>query len=656
MKLDYVKKTLAIAIISAISINFLFAIDPIVVTVDNQKVTQSEFLRIYNKNNPQASFALKDLKDYMELFINYKLKVVEAEHLGFDTAASFQTEFQSYRDQLARPYLTDKEAEEKLLKETYDRLLYDVHVKHILFRATEYSPPKDTLAAYNRMMEALGKLKKGEQWDTIFNHYSEDRKAIDNFGDLNYCTALQLVYPFESAMYGFKPGEKYKTTRSKFGYHIICFIDKRPSKGEIKVQHIFIAFPENARKGEIDSAMLKTDTVYKKLLAGEKFEALAKQYSDDRRSVDKGGELDWFGTGQMIPEFEKVAYSIEKDSAYAKPFRSAFGFHIIRRIAIRPNSSFEETKEQIRNKIQRTDRANFAKNALIQKVKKEAPYVLNTKALNQLNTFIDSSIYDGTWNAEKAKALDNEWLFKLGSTSYTFKDFTAYLATCKYKKPSTIEMGTERYLKSYVDKKAIAYYDSKLEDKFPDLRYLLQEYHDGILLFNLMEQKIWTQAAKDTIGLEKYYNEHKDVYKWGDRVEALVVSSKVREIVDKAYKMAPDFNTGKIKADKIWKSICSDTTEACFNCQVTTFEKQDNRIIDSLGWEPGITPIVFIEGKYGFFVKKGTQPARPKTYEEAKGTVIADYQQLLEKNYLDDLRKKYKVVVDEKVLESMKKE
>jgi peptidyl-prolyl cis-trans isomerase SurA len=655
MKHSFFKLLLISAIVAAIFTFNAFANDPIVVTIDNQNITQSEFVRIYNKNNNNASYDLKSLKDYMELFINYKLKVVEAEHLGFDTASSFKSEFKSYRDQLAKPYMTDKETDERIIKEAYDRLLVDVHARHIVIRTNELNPPKDTLAQYNLAMEAYNKLKAGEPWDSVYNHYSQEQITYKTKGDLGYFSVLQMVYPFESFCYNAKIGEINKPFRSKFGFHIVQVLDKRPSRGEIKVQHIMVAFPENAKQSEIDSARAKIGEVYAKLNAGEKFDELAKIYSDDKRSADKGGELNWFGAGQMIQDFERVAFSLEKDGDYSKPFRTSFGWHIIRRVALRPVSPFEEIKETFSKRILRESRGQLGKTALINKVRAELKIGDNQAALKQLETLIDSSIYSGKWKSDAAGMFVTTKLFAIRNKIYTLKDFADYLSKKQFKKPQTIDMSVKYFYNEYVNEKVLEFEDSRLEEKYPDFKFLLQEYHDGILLFNLMEQKIWSQASKDTVELEKYFKEHKDTYVWGERIEALVVSSKEKEQAEEAYKMAKDFEAGKITADKIWKTVCKDTSEACFNCQVTLFEKGDNTILDSLGWDSGITPLVFRENKYGFFVKKGKVPGRPKTFDESRGTCIADYQQYLEKKYIDELRKKYKVVVDEKVLSNIKK-
>jgi peptidyl-prolyl cis-trans isomerase SurA len=629
--------------------------DPVIVTIGPKKITQSEFVRTYTKNNPDGKFDLKSLTDYMDLFVNFKLKVIEAEHLGMDTTSSFLSEYNSYREQLAKPYLIDKETEEKLIREAYDRLHYDVHARQIFIRCGELTPPADTVEPYKKAWEAYNKLKAGVPWDSVYDQYVQDNSAVKNRGDLGYFTVLQMIYPFENVAYSLKPGEIAPPLRTNLGYHIIQVLDKRPSMGEIKVQHIMVAFPENATRRQIDSAKAVIDGLYKRLQNGERFEDLASQYSDDKRSAKRGGELNWFGTGQMIAAFEKEAFALQKDGDYSAPFKTDFGWHIVKRIAVRPISPYEDLKESLRARINRDGRGELIRTNLAEKVKKEFGFKENRQALKELAKYVDSSAYRAEWKPEKAKPIENLVIFTIGNKNYYVKDFAPYLSKRRFRKPATVDMSINYFYGLYTQDAVIDYYKSQLENKFPDFKYLLQEFHDGILLFNLMEKMVWTKAAKDSIGLAQYYQQHKDDYHWKERVEALVVSSPNKEYVEKAYGFAQDFLSGKILPEQIWKGICPDTSEACFNCQVNLFEKGDNSILDSLGWEIGVTPVIYREGKYGFFVKKALHDPRPKTFEEAKGTCLADYQNYLENQYVTELRKKYPVKVDEKVLRSLVK-
>ena len=345
--------------------------DPVLLTIDNQNITKSEFIRIYNKNNAQNNPDSKNVREYLEMFINYKLKVIEAMHLGFDTVSSFVKEYNGYRDQLAKPYMNDNETEERLMKEAYERMKFDIHVRHIAIKCGAFYSPADTLKAYNKALEARERLLKGEPWDSVALKYSEDPEVKRKFGNLNYVTAFQTFYPFELAAFNLKVGDYSMPVLTRFGYHIINVLDKRPSRGEVKVAHIMISFPENATPNAIDSARIKIFYVYAQLQAGAKFDQLAIKYSDDKRTAQKGGELNWFGVGQMIPEFENAAFSLTSDGEYTEPIRTTFGWHIIKRISTRPVSKFENVKDFIKGKIQRDERANMGQVELAEKIKRE---------------------------------------------------------------------------------------------------------------------------------------------------------------------------------------------------------------------------------------------------------------------------------------------
>jgi peptidyl-prolyl cis-trans isomerase SurA len=485
--------------------------------------------------------------------------------------------------------------------------------------------------------------------------YSDDPSVKKSFGEMNYITAFQSYYPFELAAFKLKVGEYSMPFRTRYGYHIINLLDKRPARGEIRVAHIMAAFPENATPSAIDSARKKIDTVYAQLRAGVKFEELAAQYSDDKRTAPKGGEINWFGVGQMIPEFENASFSLVKDGDYTAPIRTAFGWHIIKRLSARPISKFEDLKDFIKGKIQRDERATMGQEALVEKVKKEIGFKDYREKLDLLIN--DTSLFKGHWSREKADHYKNEILFTLQTKPYSVRDFAEYMVS-KYnsKKPISAQVLVNQMYKNFVFDKVTEFENGRLEQKYPEFRYLVQEYHDGILLFNLMEQKIWSQAAKDSVGLEKYYNDHKDTYKWGDRVEALMVTSPDKKLVDEAYKYAADYFAGKIKPKEILKNVCKgDTSKPCLNITESLFEKGDNSILDSIGWNPGVSQQIYRDGKYGFIVKKGTKAPAQKTLQDAKGVCIADFQQLLEQQFLTEMRKKYKIVVNEKLLESISK-
>jgi peptidyl-prolyl cis-trans isomerase SurA len=337
--------------------------DPVLLTIDGQPTIKSEFLRIYNKNNSQQG-NITGVKEYLDLYINYKLKVIEAEHLGYDTVSSFVKEFNSYKDQLAKPYLNDNDYEDQLVKDAFERMKFDIHARQIHVKCDEFALPSDTLAAYNKALSLRNRLIKGEPWDSIVN-LSDDPTAKKNKGDVGFFTASQMLYPFELAAYRTKVNEYSMPVRTKVGYFIIQPLEKRPSRGEVKVAHIMVSFPEDADKAAKDSAKSKIGMIYNKLKAGEKFEDLAKEYSDDKRTAVKGGELNWFIVGQMIPEFQEAAFGLMNNGDISEPIRTTFGWHILKKIDQRQLKSSDDYKNLIKSKFGRDERSKAGQVSLV---------------------------------------------------------------------------------------------------------------------------------------------------------------------------------------------------------------------------------------------------------------------------------------------------
>jgi len=333
-------KILLSVIIAAFILKANAQTDPVLMNINDKKITKSEFERIFHKNNKDSVADQKAVNEYLDLFINFKLKVLEAEAMGLDTVTSFKQELQSYRKQLTAPYFVDKETEDKLVKEAYDRKKTRIRTSHILIKVPENASPADTLAAYNKAMEIRNKILKGEDFGKLAAEYSQDDVSKVNGGDIGYLTVFTTVLPYENAAYSLKSGEISMPVRSQFGYHIIKVTDKKDNPGDVKVSHIMVIVPRDAKDEDVKKAEAKINEAYQKLQNGEDFAKIAMDYSDDKASAKRGGELPWFGTGRMVPEFESAAFDA-KAGEYTKPFRSAFGFHIIKKTDTRPIASFE---------------------------------------------------------------------------------------------------------------------------------------------------------------------------------------------------------------------------------------------------------------------------------------------------------------------------
>lgn len=668
--------------------------DPVLMTIGGSPVTKSEFERVYRKNNNRED--INDpaaIQEYMQLFINYKLKVKEAETLQLDTSSSFITELNGYKKQLAQPYLTDKNVSEELLREAYERLKKEVRASHILVKIGEGALPKDTLEAWNRIMiirdhllnkaitpqrmaeyetmvkkifqpdsvahERIESLKKvirmkagnnEASFASVARAISDDPSAVDNGGDLGYFTALMMVYPFETAAYNTKPGEISMPVRTKFGYHLIRVTDVRNASGEILTAHIMVKHTPNASEQDSLQAKQKIDEIYAKLKAGEKFEDLAQQFSDDRGSAKSGGVLPWFGTGRMVAEFEKAAFALEKDGDFSEPVKTSYGWHIIKRLEKRPLASFEDKKAELKNQIARDSRSELGKTSLIARIKKENGFKEFIKNKDEFINSLDTSLVNGNWSPASLSKL-NKPLFSLGGKIYTQADFANYISSRQTKRTniSPQAIGYSMY-DNFVNDTCIEFEESQLENKYPDFRNLMREYRDGILLFDLTDKMVWSKAVKDSAGLAEFYENNKQNYMWGKRCKAVVYTCSSKDIASKVKKMLKK----GANADKIAAEI-NDKSQLNVSIKEGTFSKGDNESVDQVTWVKGVAPEI-IKGNQVIIVdiKEVLEPM-PKTLDEAKGLVTSDYQNYLEQNWLSELRQKYEVKIDEEVLKTVGK-
>lgn len=624
---------------------------PVLMTINDQKITLDEFEAIFRKNSPKdRKITQQDLDEYIDLFVNYKLKVRQALDLKMDTSAAFRNEFAGYKKQLAAPYMKDKAAEERLLKEAYERSKTDLHVAHILLKfKSDCQLPEDTLALYNKAMEIRKKIRKKYTFEQAARDYSEDENTKNKGGDLGWFTALMWAYNFESAAYNTPVGQISRPVRTNFGYHLIKVLGSRPAVGEVKVAHIFVQAPQNdtalVRKGR-----LKIDSAYARLKAGENFADVVKRYSDDKQSVNNGGELPPFGIQKMVQEFEDQAFALKNPGDYSEPFQTRYGWHIVKLIEKRSLPPFETARESMLKQLQRNPRYKLINEWFAEKIKQNGGYKENTEFLNGLRRLEGEKGIP----LEKLDSLDRSVTLFTMADGYkvTYGDFiqqyrsrmpkTGYLSYCQL---------LERNIKPFLMQKVLDYGEENLDKKYDDFRLLMNEYKEGILLFDLMEKKVWNKALNDTAGLREYYNKHKEKYNWGERVEVLRFITADEDIARRSQAEAQSLLSGKLTADNFVEKYNREKTMLTYLTEY--FEKGDNAMVDSLGWKPAVGPVFRSRDNYNYFVIRQTLPPRPKDFKEAKGQVISDYQQELEREWVEELRRQYNWKVNKDVLYSL---
>jgi len=625
-------------------------------TIDNKPYYTDEFERVYNKNlDLVKDDSQKNLDNYLTLFTGYKLKVTKANKLGLQDNPKYQTELKSYRNQLAKNYLTDSKVTTELVKEAYDRSRKEIDASHILFMADENASPADTLKAYNKAVDVRKKALAGEDFGKLAAQYSEDPSAKENKGDLGYFSSFRMVYAFENGAYNTPKGGISKIIRSRFGYHVIKVNDIRDNRGDITVAHIMIMKPKKEDAAEGAKAKTKIEDIYKKLQQGEDFAALAKQFSEDKASANAGGGLNPFSSGELTSqEFEDASFALTQPGQISQPVETQFGWHIIKLIEKKPLKTFEESKADYENRVKRDERSRLIAQSLTDKIRKTYTVTTDKKVYKEVQATLTDSLFNMKWKLPANIAAYDKTLVTINNDKkLTGKQFLEYVVTqqnlglVKKPIPATADMLLQRYTNEQLN----TYYNDNLEKEFPEFAQVMEEYRDGLLLFDLMEKEIWDKAKNDTIGLQKFYDANKAKYQWKARVETQVYSSTS----EKDIKSTRAFLLKNKTADYIKQKL---NVKGKVNVieKAGTFEQDSETLPKQAVWKTGVSDVVK-EGNY-YYVLNTTKvlPAGPKTLEEAKGHVVNDYQQYLEDNWVSELNKEFTVKVNADAFAKVKKD
>ncbi len=612
----------------------IFAQEKTLFTVNNEPTTTKEFISVYQKNiNLVQDKKQKDVDEYLKLYVNYKLKLAEAKTLGLDKKPKYLREFKSYRNQLAKKYLTDTDINERLIKEAYARMIEEVNVNHILVKCPENASASDTLKAYNQV---LGYKRQAQK-----QGFKKTMKAVHNgktvYGEfLGYFDAFKMVYPFETVAYNTPVGEISKPFRTQFGYHVLKVLDKRKSRGEVEVAHIMVA--ANNKK-LTTTPKEKINEIYKQLKNGANFNDLAKQFSDDKGSARKGGILQRFGSGKFSDiTFENTAFSLQEVGEISKPIQSKYGWHVLKLIEKYPVPELAISRKDILRKIERDSRSKIVNDKFYGKLKKRYHYKEDPNAVQKILKVVDQSFLGGrTTVAEK----DETTLFSFANKKYSYANYYKYLRSKirGYRNLRQIEKIVKNSLNDFGNETLYAYKDENLENEYHEFATIVKEYRDGLLLFELMESQVWQKAKKDTIGLQKYFENNRQKYVWNERIEAVIVTSLSKKIAKKAAKLLKqNKNISEIKEVVVSEGV---------------FEKEDKEMPKKLKFIKGVSKIYKHNNQYVIVkINKILSPS-PKKLDEVKGRVINDYQNDIEKNWLLKLKVKYPVKINRSVLKQV---
>jgi len=628
-----------LAALSGISQKRSQATDKVLFSVDNQDIYTSEFLYLYHKNNQGSSKPSDEkketkIREYLDLVVAFKLKVAEAHLRGIDTTQAFVKEFTTYRDELKKPYIASADELGRLVKEAYERMQEEVKAAHILVNLSPNADPKDTLAAWQKIQSIRQRAVNGDDFGKLASEISDDPTAKQNQGVLGYFTTLQMVYPFEDAAFKTKVGEVSQPVRTRFGYHIIRVYDRRPASGQVEVSHILLS-------GTDEKTRNKAFEVYDQLKGGRNWNDLVKEYSADANTKERGGKLPPIGIGDLpaVPEFEAVAFAMQNPGEISDPFPSKVGWHIVRLDKKIPVPPFAEVEPVLKRKIGRDERLQIGQAAQLIKRKAENGLIENFQVKSTLESKADTSLQKGHWVVKDG---GNDVLFTINANAVTVSDFLKYVHANQ--RPSALTPATyfKQLYDQFTDVKLGEAEDAKLQATNADYRNLVREYKEGIMFFSIMENEVWNKGSADTVGQRAYYEGHKEKYKAGDRVYAKIYSTTDKEFLKEVREKAAKGDTLSAPDLKKFKSVTN----------FRAFGKGENKIVDMIPWAVGLHEAE-ADGMYYLVEIERLIPPGLKSLQEARASVISDYQEEIEKKWLETLRAKHTMKTNKKAVKAV---
>ncbi len=625
----------------------------------SDSVMAEDFVYIYLKNNRDLldDISTKELqasvREYLDLYVNFKLKVKAAYLAGMDRETAFTNEFSQYREQLAKPYLVENRYKENLIREAYERMRQEVHASHILINVPEGSA--DTLSYYQKADSLRQLALEGASFSMLAEQHSDDPSAPQNGGSLGYFSALQMVYPFENAAFNTETGGISKPVRTQFGYHIIKVHDKRPSRGSVKVAHIMIRHEEGEATDQTSAAYARASEIYDELQAGGDWNELTERFSEDISTRADGGVLPYFGTGGMLKSFEEAAFALEKKGQISQPVETSYGWHIIKLIDRKGLGPLDELKPSIERKVQRILQLGEMQDDMIDMLRQENQYRANDQHIDRVLLFMEAGPEVAKADVSMGQPDAGMELFSLKDAVFTFKYLAQYLDDKNIELPLEEGKAKEVY-REFEENQILNNEESHLAEKYPDFRMLLQEYKEGILLFNIMERRVWNKANQDTEGLNAFYARNKEDYQWRQRARASIFEAREASTIAQIKARLE----GKESDQEFMNDIKNEFQQSeVLDLMVYSgvYEQgeqlnQAESVIFEVDWNESRHTLSRADMHYYIIIHDLMKP-QVKTLEEIKGLVIADYQRLLDAEWVRELREKYPVSIDESVLNQM---
>jgi peptidyl-prolyl cis-trans isomerase SurA len=732
--------------------------EPILVKIGDKTFSPDAFFQSFTKNRFSADSAQSlSARQYFDIYTNTKLKLLGAEAQGRDTTSDFKEEMASYREQLAAPYLTDKERVTELTEEAHNRLKQEVHAAHILVAVPQEASPADTLSAYRAAVAMRGRLLEGSNFGEMAQKFSKDATAKENKGDLGYFTAFQMVYPFENAAYSTPVGQISEPVRTKFGYHLIKVLDRRASRGKLRVAHVMIQVKPDFPAEKKREAAQRIQEAYVRLQKGETWEKVVQIYSDDFQSRQSGGLLPVFGVGEMMPAFEEAAYGLAKANDYSKPVETPYGWHIIRLVEKRSLESFEAMEPALRQKVMTDSRGQQIQHDFTNRLKSQYTIRENPDAWSEMLELADSALLQGTLKVPESftGSVENPVLFTIEKESSTSRMFLDFVNSRLVARPagSDPKIVLRSYYNDFMARRLLDYERGVLETKYPEFSVLMNEIREGVLLSQMMEEQVWQRSLDDSTGQRRLYEQNTDQYQYPARALATVIQARDTTVLNEALaSLAQVPYALRLKGEElVYQKDQTQPSPAQTNILynlVATLKKNQEYVVEVAGYRTpeeadsvsasrishvvrylnsqGVSITRIMEKDYGSFrpvpeadrnrrvsfqffsrskkdlenamnrevpgnvrIREGyftkdhpdfkealwevgsqrispavdgtalaiqiqkIEPPRAKTFNEARGSVINAYQKILEKQWLDSLKTKFPVQVNEQELEKL---
>lgn len=605
----------------------------------NYELGTFKYYFLKNTDEPSADSAQIKVDEYLELYIKFRLKVLEAKRRGMDQDPAFIEELAGYKTQLAEPYLTATQFNEALIQEAYDRSQQEVSVAHLLIKVDPNALPADTLKAYNRILDIKKEIEGGLVFEQAAKRYSEDPSARMNSGNLGYFSALQMVYPFENAVYEHEIGELVGPVKTQFGYHLLKVLDKRPARGQVKAAHIML------RTGSDSAAVAakkKIDTIYDNLIGGADWKEQCRIYSEDKSSSNNGGELRWFGTGALVPEFENVAFALENPGDISEPVQTRFGWHIIKLIDKKPVPPLDELRSELETRVKRDSRSRESTAEVLKSLKKTQEFELDSAVLEAAFAGIDSTVKWAKWSYDTTDVAFDQVLFKMKGGSYQISDFYAFvLEEQRQRSRADLEDYKKQLYERFESESVLAAERAYLEQNNQDYQQILDEYESGILLFNLMEEEVWEKALLDSVGLKQFFAANQDKYQ---SEEALIV----KRLVGQDSALLSNVGQQVPLSNSQMDSLINSSETLALQVDELKIKRGELEFLDA-HWSVG--SYYQRDGQsHVLWVVEEIEPATPLKLDDIRGLAISDYQKHLEEVWVQSLMEKYPYKLNKKVL------